>query len=137
MDLKNKILLLFLLLIPLFSFSQISNKRCKWIKYSQSEFVLDTLSAFPSSVKVMSPNDPSITIEYDINKNTARINALNPPDSILVCYTVLPYHLSKPYYQRNVAAYDSNAYYRENAGIGLNRKVPLESREEIFSSPGI
>src|SRR6185437_6199464 len=39
--------------------------------------------------------------------------------------------------QRDAAAYDSNSYYRENAGVGLNRKMPLESREEIFSSPGI
>ena len=137
MDLKNKILLFFLLLIPLFSFSQITNKRCKWVKYSQSDFALDTLSAFPSSVKVVAPDDPSITIEYDINNNTARLYAPNPPDSVLVCYTVLPYHLSKPLYQRNAASYDSNAYYRENVGVGLNRKVPLETKEEIFSSPGI
>ena len=135
MDLKNKILLFFLLLIPLFSFSQINNKRCKWIKYSRSEFALDTVSIFPSSIKVIYPDDRSIYIDYDINKNTAHIVASNPPDSIFVCYTVLPYHLSKPHYQRNAASYDSNAYYRES--VGLNRKVPLETREEIFTSPGI
>src|SRR4051812_17326566 len=105
-----------LLLLPFVAYSQISNKRCKWVKYTQENFILDTLTAFPSSVKVAYPADSSFKISYDVNSGKAILNSPYRVDSVLICYSVLPYQLNKSRFRRNLSLYDSNFYYREDYG---------------------
>jgi hypothetical protein len=124
----------FLLLLPFVAYPQISNKRCRWIKYTREDFTLDSLTAFPSSVKIAYPEDPGFRISYDVNSGKARLSGPYQIDSALICYAVLPYQLHKTRFRRNVSLYDSNLYYREDYGI---RNKPIATREEIFSSPGL
>lgn len=131
---KFKILFLFFIAAASFTHAQISNKKCKWIKVSGEEFpVDDSLSVLPSSLQLIYPADTSAKISYDINSNKARINGSY--DSIFVCYSVLPYQLNKKRFNRDIALLDSNSYYKED--FFSSRPVPLESREELFSSPGL
>ncbi|MFL5731176.1 MAG: hypothetical protein ACJ75J_16935, partial [Cytophagaceae bacterium] len=135
MNFSNKILIAFIIsLLPFVAYPQISNKRCKWIKYTQSDFILDTLSAFPSTVKINYPSDSSLHISYDLNTGKAKFSPSFDYDSIQVCYSVLPYQLNKVRFKRDLSLYDSNFYYREDYGI---RNKALATREEIFSSPGL
>jgi hypothetical protein len=134
MNFRYKILACFLLLLPFTAYPQISNKRCRWIKYTQEDFTLDSLTAFPSSVKISYPADSSFKITYDVNSGKAKFSAPYKVDSFLVCYAVLPYRLNKVKFKRDISLYDSNFYYREDYGI---KNKSIASREEIFSSPGL
>lgn len=134
---KFKILVTFFLLTSSFSYAQISNKKCKWIKVTGGEFSIeDSLSVLPSSVKLSYPADSSIKIEYNINSNKAKLSSTENLDSILVCYSVLPFYLNKTRYNRNPSLLDSNSYYKEDF-YSRRPNAPIESREELFSSPGL
>jgi hypothetical protein len=129
------VFLCFFLLVSFVAISQVSNKRCKWVKYTPDDISLDSLTIFPSSIKVSYPDDTTIKVNYDVNSGKARINASVPPDSIFICYSVLPYNLNRSRFRRNIALYDSNKYYKEDFGIFMHS--PIASREELFSSPGL
>jgi hypothetical protein len=135
MYLKRHIFLCFFFFISVVAISQVSNKRCKWVKYTQNDITLDSLSIFPSSIKISYPDDSTFKINYDISSGKARVNSSYPVDSLLICYSVLPYNLSKKRFRRNISLYDSNSYYKEDFGIFMRSSVA--SREELFSSPGL
>jgi hypothetical protein len=136
MNSRYKIFTCLFLLLPFVAYPQISNKRCRWIKYTREDFTLDTLTAFPSSVKVAYPEDAGFSISYDVNTGKAKLKSSYEPDSVLICYSVLPYQLNKKRFRRDLSLYDSNSYYREDYGIKRNNNA-IATREEIFSSPGL
>ncbi|HEY8399963.1 MAG TPA: hypothetical protein VIK89_01805 [Cytophagaceae bacterium] len=114
--------------------AQFQNKRCKWIKYSDAPFELDSLSILPGSIIIDASQDSTISIHYDININKALISASSSFDSVKVCYTVLPYNLSQKSFKRSIDTYDSSAsYYRED----LFTPIIRSEREELFSTPGL
>jgi hypothetical protein len=133
---KGKILLSFFLLFSFYTYAQISNKRCKWIRLEREEFFIDTLSILPSSIKITSPVDSTLKINYDLNTGKSKLVYKSKPDSIFICYSVFPFQLNKPGYHRNPRLLDSNNYYAEDSYVRFKRS-PIESREEIFSSPGL
>jgi hypothetical protein len=135
MYLKLHIFLCFFLLLSFVAVSQVSNKRCKWVRYTPEDISLDSLTIFPGSIKVVYPNDSSFKVSYDINSGKARINSSYAVDSVFICYSVLPYNLNRSRFHRNISLYDSNSYYKEDFGVFM--RSPVASREELFSSPGL
>ncbi len=114
--------------------AQVTNVRCKWVVVDSSKpFLLDTTSVLPSSINVTGGGD-FIKLEYDVNSHQAKWTGANGGDSVLVCYRTLSYDLSRRYYNRNVAQYDTLGYYRDDPYY--NRQFQ-NKREELFTSPGI
>src|SRR6478609_1849362 len=123
-------------LLPILSYGQSGNQRCRWVKVSSEPFSLDSLSAYPSSVKVSWPSDSSVKVQYDVNTGKAELKSERQLDSVLVCYSVLPFSLHQPYYKRNPAMYDSTGKVYREVYRPYKGGLP-DKREEIFNSPGI
>jgi hypothetical protein len=83
------------MLVSFIAAAQVSNKRCKWVKYSPDDVTLDSLSVFPSSVQISYPADSSFKINYDISTGKAKINASYPVDCVINCFNVLTYKQNK------------------------------------------
>jgi hypothetical protein len=126
--------LLLLLCLCLSAIAQVSNQRCKWVKVSTEPFFLDTLSLVPGSIRVNGLPDSLGNLKYDINSSQARFTeADSVADSVLVCYRVFPYRFDKQRFHRDIALYDSNAYFRDTYGY----KIAPEIREQLFSADGL
>ena len=128
-----------LMAFPLFmekAFAQTAAQRCKWIKYSKENFSLDTLSIIPASIAIQKPTDKQLKIEYNLSTNQAKfLNDSLILDSVLVCYTVLPFNLAKIDFKRNPQLYDSTDRYTEEFFYKQNPNE--EQREEIFELKGL
>jgi len=127
---------LVIFLLPVLSHAQSGNQRCRWVKSSAESFSLDSLSAYPSSVKIAWPSDSTVKVEYDVNTGKAKLQSSRQTDSVLICYTVLPFSLHQPYYKRNPAQYDSTGKIYREVYRPYKGGLP-DKREEIFSSPGM
>ena len=117
-----------------YSFGQYSNFRCRWIKPSEAGVKLDTFSVIPGSIETKYPS--GYTATYNVNTSLITFSPLPLPDSILVCYRVFPFDLSKRTYKRNLSMYDSVTGYREVIRMPgfINNQ---QQREELFTTPGI
>src|SRR4051812_17720642 len=110
---------------------QYSNLRCKWIKPVETGVKLDSLSIIPGSIDVKSSS--GYTATYDVNSNLIFISPAPFPDSLLICYRVYPFDLSKKIYKRDLSIYDSIGGYREV----VRMPGTIQQREELFTTPGI
>jgi hypothetical protein len=139
-------LLLYLISQPVFS--QISSKRCQWIKLSATPITLDTLTVVPGSVSVNGRAAASTRYHYYPETNqflfypislpdsaaTDSLKAAYPlADSVLVCYRVLPLNLALSRYRRQRTRADSLQV--PDSPPGLVEALP--QKEEIFSTPGL
>ncbi|KAA9325964.1 hypothetical protein [Adhaeribacter soli] len=124
-------LFFFLILLSQFAFAQISSKRCKWVKVTEQRFKLDSLTLLPGSVQFF--NNAQEELKYNYNPTTNEFSFVNVlwPDSILVCYRVLPLNLGKPYYKRDLLRMDSISFERAYAFEDFS------VREELFRTPGL
>lgn len=138
MLLRKSVLVLFLFLLSWIGLAQIASKRCVWLPVSEESFKLDSLSVLPSSILISSSSDSTVEIQYDLNSGLAHFNK-STSDSVLVCFQVLPYDLSFRYFHRDIAAYDSNRFYKQPLGLtyggGLGYAVVEE--DKLFNTPGI
>ena len=71
-----------------------SQERCRWLRYTQESFQVDSLSILPNSFTIKNNAKPSLQVLYDINSNLLRFSEAFE-DSILLCYQVLPFNLSQ------------------------------------------
>jgi len=127
------ILILFFFIVQ-YSYGQYSNYRCRWIKPIEQGAKLDSLSVVPGSIEVKFPS--GYTSTYNVTNNLIMFSPSPAPDSLLVCYRVYPFDLTKKTYKRNMALYDSVGGYREVMRMpGFNSNP--QQREELFTTPGI
>jgi hypothetical protein len=134
MNKVHVIIVLFFLSVVQTSYAQYSNLRCKWVKPTVEGIVMDTLTIVPGSIDVKYPH--GYTSSYNVTTNTLSFFPNPLPDSILVCYRVYSFNLSKQVYKRDLSIYDSMGGYREvmrSRGYG---STP-QQHEELFSTPGI
>ncbi len=107
-------------------------RRCLWLPYSQDSVLLDTLSVLPESISL----NAEISYNYDLNSGRIVFGAASsPPDSIEVCYTVLPFSFHRKVQKRDIAIYDSTSFFedtRSRYDEGL-----YGDRTQIFPSEGL
>jgi hypothetical protein len=116
------------------SYAQTGNLRTKWVKVTPGPTVIDTLSLSPSTLKVLSPADPSLRVTYDPNRNTVQFTGNRLPDSVLVSYRTFPADLTKPVFHRDPKSYDTVVNF---GGKDPLAPVLRERREEFFATKGI
>jgi len=117
-----------------------STRRCHWVRLAPgndtTSFILtDTLTVVPSSVMASGRG-----LDYD--GRTDRYRWVRPaprdsigaalPDSLLVCYRVLPLRLSAARYRRPIGLMDSLGFRRPVMGF-----EDFSVKEQILSTPGI
>ncbi len=125
----------FLVLFSLLVYAQRDTKQCQWTRVSEEPFQIDSLSLLPESIELRELPDSSLKIVYDINIGKAMFNKTSD-DSVLVCYHVLPYDLSKRFFNRDPILYDTNQYYREETRYG-SYGYPIGEKDQLLNTPGI
>jgi hypothetical protein len=116
--------------------AQWRSERCKWIHLFNQSFELDTLTLQPGSIKLIRNADTAVSVYCDNNKNHITITAPHLHsfiDSVLICYKVFPFNLSKKIYRRKFSEYDT--VYTFDSHI-FSSSFP-EKREQLLSTPGI
>lgn len=120
------------LLFPLFAFAQNSQEKCRWLRPAEKEQLLDSLSVLPSSLK-LEGSDSTGKIQYELGSGKIRFLGDSWPDSVLLCYRVLPYSFHKTYHKRTLHQYDSAALYeypqKEHRQAGI--------KEELFATDSL
>ncbi len=123
--------------------AQSSGRRCKWVPVTHQPVLLDSLTVVPGSVQLAgavadfkfeyrpATNQFQFILPSDSTRTDEGKNIL--PDSILVCYRVLPFNLTMARYRRKMAANDSlylpgTTFYTEEIGT---------KKEELFRTPGL
>ncbi|MCS7017755.1 MAG: hypothetical protein RMJ87_07660 [Cytophagales bacterium] len=101
----------------------------------------DSLSLLPSSVRIAAafPDYP-LQLHYDLQNNRLILQAENPqklPDSVQICYRLLPLLLSKPLSRRSQAMYDSGAYGQVTSDMTKPISIGAPPREQLFSVQGL
>lgn len=138
-SLKSRFFVCFILLTSyciLFSTTSTAQNRCVWLKTTEKSFELDTLSIIPSSIIIQKSDSSKLTIEYDLNTRQAKfLGNLTGLDSVLVCYSVLPFDLSKMDFKRNPKLFDTTDRYAEE--FFKNQNPYDEKKEEILDLKGI
>jgi hypothetical protein len=120
------------------------NTKYKWVLPKINDTIqLDSLTAIPSSIRMIKPlNDTLLKYQYDPNSGniifSPNNNAILMPDSILIAYQVFPFQLNRKYFNRDIALYDSNAYYKDPNRADYRRQLNgFDQREELFATKGI
>lgn len=107
-------------------------RKCLWLPLTSDSVLLDTLSVLPASIKV----NEMIPFTYNLSSGHIRFSQVpNKPDSIQICFTALPFSLHKKVQNRDLAIYDSSAFFedaRTRYGEGL-----FGERSQIFPSEGL
>ncbi len=125
-----------LLLVANIAYSQNSaTMRCKWVKQGRGNIQLDTNNILSESIRITFPKDSAISFEYDDYNGKLKINAPSNVDSVLICYKVFNFNLSKPYFKREKKLLDSTNYFRDDVYRYKNYAI-REQREELFPSKG-
>ncbi|GHA73241.1 hypothetical protein GCM10007389_28940 [Pontibacter akesuensis] len=132
--------------LPLLAQSPVSNQRCKWIPVSAMPQQLDTLTLLPSTITLHHPRQEQFTYNYNYTYNTFTLTAFPPPDSValdslgtmqalpdslLVCFRVMPLNLTQPASRRDITKLEMESFQKGFYQEDINTK------EEIFSTPGL
>lgn len=120
------------------------NSKFKWVKLNQGfTFKLDSLSIIPSSIKILQPSqDSALQFSYDLNTGKLQLKSNKTDvfayDSVFIAYQVFPFSLHHQYFNRDIAVYDSNAYYKDPNQVESRYGIRgIEKRDEIFATQGI
>lgn len=127
------ICLISLCLMPYMVANAQNNRICKWLQVQDTPILLDSLSVLPSSI-VFATAD-SIVYKYNLSTGEIEISTFaSPIDSVEVCYVQLPFPLHFKAQHRDLAVYDSSAFFedRRNLDNGF-----LGGREELFPMQGL
>jgi len=107
-------LLLMIIIIPLTSFSQISNLRSKTLPVLSSPQLLDSLTVIPQTLQITNPKTGELISpqNYTIKNNRIQFDSSFSilHSSFSIKYRVLPYDLAAPY-----ARIDSSIFIRDPA----------------------
>ncbi|NEM98081.1 hypothetical protein [Pontibacter burrus] len=139
-------LLLTIVCLPLLAQTPLSNKRCQWLRVTSEPIVLDSMSILPSTIEFFGPKKDQYAFDYNYSTNqftftrfpapdSVAIDTLGTmralPDSVLICYRVLPLNLTKPAFRRDINQLDMSSF---NKGV---YQEDITQREEIFKTPGL
>lgn len=107
-------------------------QKCLWLPLTAEPVLLDTLSVLPESISVSG----EASFHYNLTTGEIQFTEIQePPDSVQVCYTILPFALHRKVQNRNLAIYDSSAFFedtRTRYEDGL-----YGERSQIFPSEGL
>lgn len=92
-------------------FAQSLDKKCKNLERTAKPALLDSLSVLPSSISIASPGP--VEYIYELSTGLISFPGNNGPDSVNVCYQPLPVSFHHAMYNRSLAEYDSNAYFKD------------------------
>jgi hypothetical protein len=124
------ILLIFVCTSPAL-YGQEAPLRCRYISNWQTDFRLDSLTVIGSSIQL----EPPAPFSFNPSDGFIRISPGSGHDSIRVCYSVIPYDLSRPYYRRSrVEELEGRLPSR---GRTESQPPATEQREELFPSEQI
>ncbi len=132
---------LFFILIPLVSFSQLSNLRVKFIPVDQDSVLLDTLSIVPNSFFIMGDNGALDSSAFTVdavksivvwNKNTDAFKNISS-DSIEIHYRVFPIAFDQQVKHKDAT------FLSRTTNIGNNAYIynPSESQPSFFKYEGL
>ncbi len=132
--------------LPLLAQTSLSNQRCKLLPVTDFPQKLDSVTVIPETITLFGKNKDLYSYDYNYSRNeftftrfpapdSVAIDTLatmvSVPDSVLVCYRVLPLNLTKPAFRRDINRLDMSSfntgYYQEE----------IATREEIFKTPGL
>ncbi|WP_299709308.1 hypothetical protein [uncultured Pontibacter sp.] len=137
---------LLLLSIPVLAQLPVNNRFCRWIYITEYPQVLDTLTIDVSSVTFMGPRKDQFKFDYNYSNQEFKLTEFPKPvyqimdtlgtmqqlpDSVLVCYRVLPLSLTKPAFRRDIRQLDMSSFQKDFY------KEDFAQREEIFKTPGL
>ncbi|MCC9138282.1 hypothetical protein ACFSKU_18170 [Pontibacter silvestris] len=133
--------LLLLLSLPLRAQIPVNNQRCKWLQVNGEPIVLDSLTILPASVSFAGPKQDQFAFDYDYSTNQFKFTKFPAPDSVgtkglfpdsvLVCYRVLPLNLTRPAFHRDLTKLEMNSFHKDFY------QEDFSAKEEIFSTPGL
>ncbi|MBC8110787.1 MAG: hypothetical protein H7Y04_06985, partial [Verrucomicrobia bacterium] len=127
----------FILLLFFLNFSahaQISNQRTKWMKISEKTILLDTLTAFPESIKIIS-KDTSLHFTYNPTNKTLTFSGTSATDSVQIYYRVFTFDIAKNRFNRDIKKYEKTFVYDDSQRFV--QKPITDAKEEFFSTSGI
>ncbi len=110
-----------------------TEEKCRWIKQFDQPVVLDSLTVYPESINIKSPETG---IKYDFQLGTNTITIPNQGiDSVLVCFKTLPFDLHTPKARKSLNIYDSTALFKD--AVLYQQALALPKREEFISTENI
>jgi hypothetical protein len=139
-------ILLVLLNLPVLAQPTVSNRHCRWLPITDQPQLLDTLTIDVSTVTFSGPRKDQFKFDYNYYTNEFRLTEYPEPtyqiidtlgtrlplrDSVLVCYRVLPLHLGKPAFRRDIGKLEMSSFQKNFY------KEDFAQREEIFKTPGL
>ncbi|MBD1397812.1 hypothetical protein H9Q13_11610 [Pontibacter sp. JH31] len=145
---KGLIIGIALLLLNLSALAQtpVSNRYCRWIPVNEYPIQLDTLTIDVNSVTFVGPRKDQFKFDYNYYSHEFRLTefpkptflfldtlgTLAPiPDSVMICYRVLPLSLAKPAFRRDIGKLEMSSFQKDFY------KEDFAQREEIFKTPGL
>jgi hypothetical protein len=139
-------IVLLLLSLPALAQTPVNNRYCRWIPVTDYPMQLDTLTIDVNTVTFVGPRKDQFKFEYNYYSHELRLTEFPKPayqfvdtlgtleqlpDSVMICYRVLPLSLGKPAFRRDIAKLEMSSfqknYYQED----------FAQREEIFKTPGL
>lgn len=109
------------------------NERCKWVTVFNEDISLDTLAVIPNSINISNSDSAYFLLEIKGPGKVQLRGTKKETDSVLVCYKILPFSFNERYFHRSLAAYDSNARFKDP----VKATDPFLQREELFSIEGL
>ncbi|MER2995952.1 hypothetical protein ABS362_00255 [Pontibacter populi] len=104
------------------------------------------MTLLPSTIEFFGPKKDQYSFDYNYSRNeftftrfpapdSVTLDTLGTmmaiPDSVLICYRVLPLNLTKPAFRRDITKLDMSSF---NKGF---YQEDITTREEIFRTPGL
>ncbi|WP_448520254.1 hypothetical protein [Rhodoflexus sp.] len=103
----------------------------------------DSLSLVPASLRIAAtfPDYP-LQLRYDLQENQVVVQAATAqgqqlPDSVRLCYRLLPLLLGKPLARRSQTRYDSGAYSEVTSDMTKPVYTTAPPREQLFNVQGL
>ncbi|MDW8211082.1 MAG: hypothetical protein RMJ44_08345 [Cytophagales bacterium] len=101
----------------------------------------DSLTLFPSSLRLVAifPNYP-MQWKYDLQGNQLIFYAAQDtllPDSVRICYRLMPIALHRPLFRRSQTLYDSGLYGKINSDLTPITYPSRFPREQVFNIQGL
>jgi hypothetical protein len=130
-----RILTILLVLFPaVHLFGQQERGSCRTIKDFNMQIPLDSLTVLPESIRIDTAKYVGLTWQYDISSGLLLLVSRDPPDSVEVCYTTIPYRLHEVYYNRSLEEYLYERAYRDT--VRTEESLAM-NREELFPTDQI
>ncbi len=123
-----------LVLLPVVAAAQDAHNKCRKIKVSRHEIMLDSLTVIPASIEIREM--PELSYIYDPSTGFFYFNGKSSHDSVTVCYQNIPYQLHKTWAHKNVVEYNEQKIYKTSKQPGKEKKI-LDQREELFPTENL